>query len=213
MLTEAQRGIIVDDVKAFFDQYKYTINSTEFDPDVKVYRHNESFDTENPYVMVQFLPTTRNKFRSLSDVTGIAEGRYMQFSFCQIELCSLHFYCNRMHYNADKTKKVNGRLLCADMAEKLLERINKYWDLLLIQWGACFDNRENLVIKDFSGLNEMHQTKIYNYDIDVYLRTQFKWNKVPEGYDPDEELADNIGIEIENKAVPSQKKKIIIRYV
>jgi len=59
----------------------------------------------------------------------------------------------------------------------------------------------------------MHQTRIYNYDIDVYLRTQFKWNKVPDGYDPEEELADTLVIELENESVPSQSKKIIIRYV
>ena len=213
MLTEEARGIIVDDVKAFFDQYTYTIGETDFDPDVEVFRHNEGFNTESPYVMVQFMPTTRNKFRSLADVTGIAEGRFKQFSFCQIELCSLHFYCQRTHQNADKTVKLSGRLLCADMAEKLLERINKYWDTLLFKWGACFDNRESLVIKDLSGLSEMHSTKIYNYDIDVYLRTQFKWNKVPDGYDSADELANSLVLEYDNEAVESQKKKIIIRYV
>jgi len=213
MLTEAQREILVDDVKAFFDQYKYTINSTEYDPDVKVYRHNENFDINNPYVMVQFLPTTRNKFKSLANVTGIAEGRYKQFSFCQVELCSIHFYCNRMHYNSDKTIELNGRLLIGDMSEKLLDRINRYWETLLNEWGACFDNRDSLVIKDFSYISEMTQTKIYNYDIDVYLRTQFKWNKVPEGYDPSGELADAFVVDINNEAVNGQSKKIIIRYV
>jgi len=213
MLTETQRGILVDDVKAFFDAYTYTIGETDFDPSVEVFRHNEGFDTENPFVMVQFLPTTRNKFRSLADVTGIAEGRFKQFSFCQLELCSIHFYCQRTHQNADKTVRVNGRLLVGDMSEKLLDRINRYWETLLNEWGACFDNRDSLVIKDFSGLNEMHSTKIYNYDIDVYLRTQFKWNKVPDGYDPEEELANNLVIEMKNESVPSQSKKIIIRYV
>jgi len=213
MLTETQRGILVDDVKAFFDQYTYTIGEIDFDPGVEVFRHNEPFKTENPYVMVQFLPTTRNKFRSLSDVTGIASGRFKQFSFCQIELCSLHFYCHQTHYNADKTVELEGRLLCASMAENTLERINKYWETLLNEWGACFDNRESLVIKDFSGLSEMHSTRIYNYDIDVYLRTQFKWNKVPEGYDPADELANTLILEVDNEAVESQSKKIIIRYV
>lgn len=211
MLTEEARGIMVDDVKAFFDAYRYTISEVEFNPHVEVYRYGENFTTENPYVMVQFLPTSRNKFRSLSDVTGIAKGKYKQFSFCQIELCSIHFYCNRTHQNAAKTVKVSGRLLGGDMAESLLERINKYWETLLWNWGACFDNRDMLIVKDLSGIGERNLTKIYNYDIDVYLRTQFKWDKVPDGYEPVE--ADALVLETDNEGIAGTiSKKTVIRF-
>jgi len=181
----------VDDINGLDFTYK------TFDPQVKVYRYGEGFSRENPTILVQFLPSNRKRFQSVGDVIGKAKGDYYQYGFCQVELCTIHCYCQEEHETLDKSTTINGRMLCYDMAEKCLNDVLKVWENILFDFNASLDRKETIVIKDFSMYDSSTETRIYNYDIDVYLRTQFRWDKVPDGYEEDDDLAEIVELEVE----------------
>ena len=190
MLKETERNTIVDRVNSLDFTYQGV------DPQVKVYRYGEGFSRENPTILVQFLPANRKKFASISDVIGKAIGDYYRYGFCQIELCTIHCYCQEKHQSADKLTVINGRMLCYDMAEKVLLDVLKVWENILFDFYASFDRKEAIIIKDISTYDPVTETRIYNYDIDVYLRTAFTWDKVPDGYNEEDDLAEIVEFEI-----------------
>lgn len=190
MLKETERNTLVD-----------RINSLDFtyqgkDPQVLVYRYGEGFSRNNPTILIGFLPVNVKKFQSVSDVIGKAVGDYYQYGYCQVELCTIHVYCQEKHETADKTTVINGRMLCYDIAEKVLLDVLKEWESILFDFNATLDRKEIITIKDLSTYDPSTETQIYNYDIDVYLRTQFRWDKVPDGYEEDDDLAEIVGFEV-----------------
>ncbi len=191
MLTSTARNTIVDRVNGLDFTYQ------SLDPQVKVYRYGDGFSRENPTILVQFLPANRKKFQSVSDVIGKAVGDYYQYGYCQIELCSIHVYCQEKHKTADKLTVINGRMLGEFLAEVVLEDVLKVWENILFDFNASFDRKEAIVIKDLSTYDPVTETRIYNYDIDVYLRTQFRWDKVPDGYEETDDLAEIVEFEVE----------------
>jgi len=206
MLKETERNTLVD-----------RINSLDFtyqgkDPQVKVYRYGEGFSRINPTILVQFFPANRKKFQSVSDVIGKTVGDYYQYAYCQIELCSIHCYCQEKHQSADKTTLINGRMLCYDMAIKCLEDILKVWEDVLYDFDATLDMKEAIIVKDLSTYDPVTETRIYNYDIDVYLRTQFRWDKVPDGYEEGDDLAEIVELgEVEETKQGTKDNIIIIK--
>ncbi len=203
MLKETERNTIVDRVNSLDFTYQGV------DPQVKVYRYGEGFSRENPTILVQFLPANRKKFASISDVIGKAIGDYYRYGFCQIELCTIHCYCQEKHQSADKLTVINGRMLCYDMAEKVLLDVLKVWENILFDFYASFDRKEAIIIKDISTYDPVTETRIYNYDIDVYLRTAFTWDKVPDGYNEEDDLAEIVEFEIVETQQETQDNIII----
>ncbi|MHA1875149.1 MAG: hypothetical protein ACTSUC_01745 [Promethearchaeota archaeon] len=205
MLKETERSEIVD-----------RINSLDFtyqgkNPQVKVYRYGEGFSRTNPTILVQFMPANRKKFQSVGDVIGKASGDYYQYGYCQIELCSIHCYCQEKHETADKLTLINGRMLCYHMAEKCLYDILKVWENILFDFNASLDRKEAIIIKDLSTYDPVTETRIYNYDIDVYLRTQFRWDKVSDEYDEEGDLAEIIELAEIEETKEETKDNIIIK--
>jgi len=206
MLKETERNTIVDRVNSLDFTYQGK------NPQVKVYRYGEGFSRTNPTILVQFFPASRKKFQSVSDVIGKTKGDYYQYGYCQIELCSIHCYCQEKHQSADKTTLINGRMLCYDMAIKCLEDILKVWENILYDFNATLDMKEAIVIKDLSTYDPVTETRIYNYDIDVYLRTQFRWDKVPDGYEEGDDLAEIVELgEVEETKQGTKDNIIIIK--
>jgi len=205
MLKETERNTLVDDINGLDFTYQ------SLDPQVKVYRYGDGFSRINPTILVQFMPANRKRFQSVGDAIGKAKGDYYQYGFCQIELCTIHCYCQEKHETADKTTVINGRMLCYDMAEKCLNRVLKYWENILFDFNACFDRKETIIIKDLSTYDPVTETRIYNYDIDVYLRTQFRWDKVPDGYDEEDDLAEIIELSEVEEQQQNTKDNIIIK--
>jgi len=206
MLKETERNYFVDDINELDFTYE------GFDPQVKVYRYGEGFSRTNPCILVGFMPSNRKRFQSVGDAIGHAKGDYYQYGFCQIELCTIHCYCHEEHETADKSTSINGRMLCYDMAEKCLYRVLKVWENILYDFNATLDRKETIVIKDLSTYNPATETRIYNYDIDVYLRTQFRWDKVPDGYEEDNDLAEIVGLEVIEDG-QGTKDNIIIKII
>ena len=205
MLKETERNYLVDRINSL----DFTYQSKN--PNVKVYRYGEGFTKLNPLILVQFMPANRKKFQSVSDTIGKAVGDYYQYGFCQIELCTIHCYCQEEHESVDKLTVLNGRMLCYDMAEKCLQDVLKIWENILFDFNASLDRKETIIIKDLSTYDPLTETRIYNYDIDVYLRTQFRWNKVPDGYNEEDDLAEIIELSEVEEQQQNTKDNIIIK--
>ena len=198
---------LVDDINGLDFTYQ------NLDPQVKVYRYGDGFDKENPMILIQFLPSNRKRFQSVSNVIGHAEGDYYRYGYARVELCTIHVYCQEKHENALKTVTINGRMLAEFIAEKCLERVLKVWENILIDYNASFDLKDTIpVIRDLSMYDEISETQIYNYDIDVYLRLPFTWNKVPEGYDVEGDLVNILSVDELKELNTNKTKQIIIRY-
>jgi hypothetical protein len=206
-LTE-MRNALIDDIK---DNVDFTYQTLDFG--VKVWRFGDGFDRVNPNVLIQFLPSNRKKFQSVGDVVDYADGDYYRYGYARIELCSFHIYCQETHYNSLKTVSVNGRLLAEFIANQCYERIIKVWENILWDYYASFDRLENIPnIKDVSYFDDVSQTKVYNYDIDVYLRIPVSWDKVPEDYDSESDLTEIVSVEELKEINSNNKNKILVRY-
>ena len=186
MFSEDQREYIIEDMHKNIN-FKYL----EYTPPVKVYRYGESFDKSTPYVLVEFLPANRNKFRSISDFIGYASpaGQYAQYGFCQMEVINVYCYCGEFHNNFE----LNGRKLTAHLAEVVLNYVQKNWEQIFWKMYASIDRAETLwSLKDSSYYDDNTASKIYCYSFDVYARTQMRWNKIPDSFDGEEEVCEAI---------------------
>ena len=205
MLKSTERDTIVDRVNSLDFTYE------SFDPQVKVYRYGEGFSRINPTVLVQFLPANRKRFQSVGDVIGKAKGDYYQYGYCQVELCTIHVYCQEKHESADKTTTINGRIIGEHISETILSDILKVWENILCDFNAAFDRKETVpIIRDLSTYDPVTETRIYNYDIDVYIRTRFVWDKVPDGYEETDDLAEILEYEAE-ETLTQKKYNIVIK--
>jgi len=206
MTDSEMRNALVEDINGLDFTYQ------NLDPQVKVYRHGEGFSRINPTIMVGFLPSNRKRFQSVNNIIGKAQGDYYKYGYARVELCTIHCYCQEEHKDATKTVTINGRMLCEFIADKCLERVLKVWENILLDYNASFDWRDTIpVVRDLSFYDENSETQIYNYDIDVYLRIPFIWDKVPEGYDLEGDLAKIASLEVE-ELNSNKTKQIIVRY-
>jgi hypothetical protein len=181
MLTETEKAILVDDIKT---NVTWTLGT--FEPDVKVYRFGEGFKRELPTVMLEFLPANRSKFRSVGNAIGIASGDYVEYGFCQLEYVAFKCYCGEYHDD----KKISGRILAEHLLQKIRAHVLVNWNYLLRRMGACIDKFEEFSIKDVTAYQRKFATKVVVYELEMYLRTQFRWRMTPDDYvtDPVEKI-------------------------
>lgn len=175
MLTETERGTLVDSIK---DNVTFTYGT--FTPDVEVYRFKEGFKRHTPNVKIEFLPANRSKFRSIGNAIGIASGSFVEYGFCQLEYVAFKCYCDEFHDD----KKVSGRILAEHMLQQIRKYILVYWNPILRNMAACIDSFEEFSIRDVTGYQRKYATKVVVYEMEIYLRTQFRWRKTPDDYVP-----------------------------
>ncbi len=173
MLTETERATLVDDIK---DNVTFTYGS--FIPDVEVIRFKEGFKRHTPNVKIEFLPANRSKFRSMGNAIGIAKGVYVEYGFCQLEYVAFKCYCDEFHDD----KKVSGRLLAEHLLQQIRKHVLVYWNTILNRFGACIDDFEEFAIRDVTSYQRKYATKVIVYELEMYLRTQFRWRKTPDDY-------------------------------
>lgn len=176
MLTEAERAVLVDDIAS--DRLDFTLG--DFVPDVKVYRFKEGFSKHRPLIMIEFLPANRSKFRSVANAIGIAQGRYVEYGYCQMEYCAFKCYCGEFHDG----KELNGRILAEHILQVIRKHVLKNWGYVLKDMAATLDTNEEVAIRDVTTYERRFASKVYVYEMEIYLRTQFRWNRVPDDYVP-----------------------------
>jgi len=204
------RNALVDDINTNVDFTYLTL-----DPQVEVYRYGDGFSKIHPSVLISFLPSNRKRFQSVGNIIAKIDGAgdYYRYGYARIELCTIHCYCSEKHETVDKTTIFNGRMLCEFMAEQCLARVLKVWENILIDYNSSFDMKDTIpIVRDLSIYDEKSQTWIYNYDVDIYLRIPFTWDKVPEGYDESGDLANILSIEELKELNTNKTEQIIIRY-
>lgn len=187
MLSESQRAELIEDL-----QKNINFEYEGYTPPINVYRYGEGFDRTTPYILVEFLPSNRKKFQSISDVIGPAteKGQYYEYGYCQIEVCNIYCYCGEF----PDDNKLNGRLFTYYMAETVLKWVQRNWEQLLWKMYASFDRAEDMwAIYDDSFYDPLTRTRIYCYRISMYLRTHVRWNKIPPTFTGDE-LVDIISV-------------------
>jgi len=180
MFSEDQRDEIIEDIN---DNLSFVYG--DYTPPVKVYRYGEGFDKKLPYVLFEFQPASRNKFRSISDVIGNATttGQYKEYGFCQMEVINVYCYSGEFHNDFS----LNGRKLTYHLAETVMKYVQRNWEKIFWDMYASLDRAETLYsIKDASHYDDNSGSKIYCYSFDVYARTQMRWNKIPTGFDEED---------------------------
>lgn len=187
MLFETERGILIKDLSdnLVFEYEEYT-------PELKVRRYGEGFRTEHPYILVEFLPANRPKFRSISDVIGNAteNGQYLQYGYCQLEQVTIYCYCSE-YANANK---INGRIFTEQIANTVRLWILRNWEKLLLSMNASFERAEDLnIIRDLSAYDPNQESFIYCYSTSFFLRTSVRWDKIPDVFEG-EEIVEEIGV-------------------
>jgi hypothetical protein len=186
MLTEANRKDLIEDL-----QRNLRFDFQGYSPPLNVYRYGEGFDRNQPYILVEFLPSNRAKFRSISDIIGPATplGEYKQYGYCQIENCIIYCYCGEF----PKEFSLNGRFFTEAMATTTLRWVQRNWEQLLWKMYASWDRGEDMfAIYDESYYDPDTATQVYCYRISLYIRTQVRWDKIPERF-AGEELVNIIG--------------------
>ncbi len=184
MLTEEQREIIVNRIK----DLDFTYND-EWDVDPKIYRGGGSFDKKHPSIVVDFYPTNRPKFRSVSHAIGKIEGTdYVEYGYCQLEQCVIRCRCHEHH----KNREYNGRNVIDFLSRKILTDIMREWDSILKGMNnACLDKLDIPYPRDVSIYNANSGNWIFIYELSFFIRTQFRWNYKPEEVEIN--LAEKIG--------------------
>ena len=199
MLTEVQREIFVNDFKQNIT-WKY--DSWDIDP--KIIREGAVIDKKRPNIVFSFKPTSRRKFRSISEVVGNAtpQGQYKEYGWCQPEQCVIRFYCHEHH----KERSYNGRTIAEHMSRLGMIRIIREWDGLFFEFGLAFDRNEDLgIVNDVSIFDPITKTYFYIFEISFMIRTHFRWNYIPSDYT--EELIME-GIIIDYKSIQEDAYKI-----
>lgn len=203
MFNEDQREYIIEDL-----QKNLIFKFLQYTPPLNIYRYGEGFDETLPYVLIEFLPADRNKFRSISDFIGYASpaGQYAQYGFCQMEVINIYCYCGEFH----NTFELNGRKLTYHLAETVLSYVQKNWEIIFSKMYASFDRAETeWSIKDLSYYDENTVSKVYCYSFDVYARTQMRWNKMPSTFDGNEEICEGISEVLVKKSIKVEDYKLI----
>jgi hypothetical protein len=173
MLTETERGTLVDSIA---DNVVFEYG--DYKPTVPVVRFGEGFKRHTPNIKIEFLPANRSKFRSISNAIGIASGEYVEYGFCQLEYVAFKCYCDEFHDD----KKVSGRLLADHFLLLIRNFVLREWNHFLRGMGAVIDGFEEFAIRDVTAYQKKYATKIVVYELEIYLRTQFRWRKTPIDY-------------------------------
>lgn len=178
MLTKTQRDELIQSIR---DNVDFSYGDLS-EPSIEVKRNNERFDMKEVRVVVQFLPIRGALFKSVSNVIGHAteDKQYLQYGYCQQEMCSITAYCEEFVF---EDHKFGGRGFADNMIRQILMHVMKNWDGILRQYGAAIHSGVDIPIEDRTIQNARLGKIIYGYGFDVYLKTQFNWNKVPEDYE------------------------------
>ena len=175
MLTEFGCRVLIADLR---QNVSYVFGTWDINP--KIFRYGEGFDKKHPYITVQFLPANRQKFKSLGNVIGrarIAGGDYV-FGWCQMENVVIRAYCHEQ----SQTRTIPGRLVTEFLIEKVRLHILRNWGFLLPNLYAELDDFESVNNVDRTVYDKRKGSKVYCYELNFMLRTQFRWDDLPEDF-------------------------------
>lgn len=187
MLTEDQIDKFID----YFKGITYTYDGWDINP--TIVRYGEGFDRKNPFITFNFIPTSRLKFRSISDVIGYAteKGEYKDYGCCQIEDVEIRCYANKEHYN----RTIHGKSVAFAMAVEIQRSIlREVANEILPTFNACMEYDAPPIPTDVSLYDPRKGTKMYIFEIDFKIRTQYRWNLIPIDYPGSDVICEDIEV-------------------
>lgn len=176
-----KKSLILD----LHDNIDYTYEG--WDPSLKIWRAGESGSRTLPYMTVDFVSTQDKKFPSLGDIVGRINDLRYEYAYCEIELVSVTIYANKYHYS----NTIRGRDFAHASLVKVRKRILAYWNDILRDYNSSIDRGMATPIRDLSSFNDDVGTRIHEYELNVFLRTDVRWYKdMPSEGDDIEERAE-----------------------
>lgn len=166
--TYKQRGRLINSLKEVDFSYE------GWEPDIKIWRSGEGYKRELPYMAVDFIATNENKFNSMGGdiVERLDDFRYER-AYCELELVDITIYTSKYHNSG----AIRGRDYAEEIMLRIRKRIFAYWDDLLSDFNASRDRSKAAPIRDLSKFNDNVATRIYEYNLSIFLRTDVRWYK------------------------------------
>lgn len=174
--TEKQKGRLINDLQNNVD---YVFEG--WDSNIKVWRAGEGQERKLPYIAVDFIETSIPLFKSLGDIVGMLDDHRWEHAFCEVELLDITVYAAKYHND----KAIRGRDFASEIIQRIRKRILAYWNDILYNFNASIDRSRGYPIKDLSRFKNNVSTRIYEYNLNIFLRTDVRWAK-----DYDEDLAE-----------------------
>lgn len=190
MLTEVARGSLIDDLQ---NNVSYTYDG--WSSSLNVWRAREHQEIDLPYVVVDFVSTSRKLFPSLGDYIGFIDDSYIVRGYCELELVNISCLANKYHNN----REVRGREFVTTILERIRNRILGHWNSILAEYGASIERGIAMPIRDLTGYRGDVGTRKLEYDLDVYIRTDVRWDVKPDGEDIETARAESAFATLNNK--------------
>lgn len=173
---EQERGRLINDLQNNVD---YSFGN--WNPDMKIWRSGEIHEKRLPFGVVDFLPTSRFKFKSLGDAIGKVDDIHYQYGYCELEMVTISIYANKFQNN----RKVNAREFAYNTLLRIRKHIFRTWPSILRKFGASIERGINANIIDLTDYREDIGTRMYEYDMNFYLRTDVRWDNRSDWIPPD----------------------------
>lgn len=176
MLTEGKRGLLINDL-----QQNVTFEYKGWNINPRIMRERSGYPKKNPFITVGYYPTTRDKFRSISNVIGnyTEDGNYYEYGMCQLENVVIRSYANKLH----KDREMEGRFIVSHMSNQIIWRILTAWQYGLLYSIYCSLDDANIFPVDKSFFDSKKGTMFYINEISFNIRTPIRWNIKPDDYE------------------------------
>jgi len=208
MLNSNGRKLLIEDLQSM--NFSYLYGNHTWVPALNVWRAGEGRERSLPHLSVDFFPTSRKKFASISDYVAKhdVDPEYSRFGYCELELVNVTIYANQHHSNG----RVHGRLFCEWAMEEIRNRVLSRWESILYDVNACLERSITPTINDVSAYLSTVGTKRYAYSMDVYLRTNVSWDNLPDGHEGSGVYAKSAVIEHLEEQISQDKQYIRIEF-
>ncbi len=188
LIEEAHRKLI-NDIQSMDFTY------LGWDPNILVWRAGEAGPRELPYIAVDFIATSRKLFPSFADIVGRIDDVRAEYAYCELEMVTITVYANKYHNSG----AVRGRDFAGWAAIEIRKHILYYWNQILIDYNASVDRKLAAPIQDLTNWKQDVATRVAEYEITLYLRTDVRWYRELEPGEEEESRARKAYILLQNK--------------
>ena len=200
MLYESTHDKLIDDIQ---NQVDFSYGA--WDPSIQVWRAGEGFKREFPYVAIDFIATSMKKFPSLADVVGRIDDIYFTYAYCELELCTVTVFTKKYHNN----NNVRGRNYAVVLANRIRTRILAFWNDILKDNKASIDRSKAMPVRDLTNYRDESGDRVHEYDINIFIRTDVRWSRMPSTYEVEKILADEARGELGEVSEAPQRFRVI----
>lgn len=143
-------------------------------PAIQVWLAGEGQERNLPYIIIDFIATQDKRFASFADVVGRVDDRRYEHAYCETELVNITIYTKKYHNSG----VIRGRDYAEIVLKRIRTRIFAFWsDTILYKYNASVDRGAPAPIRNLTLFDTETQTRIHEFELDVFLRTDVRWYK------------------------------------